>query len=77
MTTIQTYAVPVSGGFVGVLAARLGHRFAALRDRWTTADDLSQFSDRALADIGLRRDDIPGAVDRTMRDQAPRFSFAL
>ena len=55
----------VSGLVVG--ARMLGQSFVAAR--WT--EELSNLSDRQLADLGIRRDQIPQMVEKAMRGDAP------
>lgn len=50
-------AAVILGGIVSLFQA-VGRGFTALRRRSRASDELNQMSDRALADIGIARDDI-------------------
>jgi uncharacterized protein YjiS (DUF1127 family) len=56
-------------GLIPGLIAMVGETYRRWKDRGTVAT-LSEFDDRMLADIGLKRDDVQRALDLPFSDNA-------
>ncbi len=80
--TIDALSSPLSTGWAALRrgAAALGgafhplrHRLAAWRERRNATSELCALDDRTLAELGLRRGEIPFVVARpaTLRDERP------